>query len=57
MKKFNGHRCERRNLTDLLLGTGPDGKRRAKPKAKKRPRNYTTDPTDISVPKRLRWSR
>ena len=44
MKKFNGHRCERRNLTDLLLGTGPDGKRRAKPKAKKRPKNYTTEP-------------
>ena len=43
-KKFNGHRCERRNLTDLLLGTGPDGKKRAKPKAKKRPRNYTTEP-------------
>ena len=53
MKKFNGHRCERRNLTDLVLGTGPDGKRRAKPKAKKRPRNYTTDPTDISVPKQF----
>lgn len=53
MKKFNGHRCERRNLTDLVLGTGPDGKRRAKPKAKKRPRNYTTDPTDISVPQRF----
>lgn len=43
-KKFNGHRCERRNLTDLLLGTGPDGKKRAKPKAKKRPKNYTTEP-------------
>jgi len=44
MKKFNGHRCERRNLTDLLLGTGPDGRRRAKPKAKKRPKNFTTEP-------------
>lgn len=43
-KKFNGHRCERRNLTDLVLGTGPDGKKRAKPKAKKRPKNYTTEP-------------
>lgn len=43
-KKFNGHRCERRNLTDLVLGTGPDGKRRAKPKAKKRPKNYTQEP-------------
>jgi hypothetical protein len=43
-KKFNGHRCERRNLTDLVLGTGPTGKKRAKPKAKKRPKNYTTEP-------------
>ena len=39
-KKFNGHRCERRNLTDLVLGTGPTGKKRAKPKAKKRPKNF-----------------
>lgn len=39
-KKFNGHRCERRNLTDLVLGTGPDGKKRAKPKAKSRPKNF-----------------
>ena len=45
MKKFNGHRCERRNLTDLLLdGRGPDGKKRAQPKAKKRPKNFTTEP-------------
>ena len=44
MKKFNGHRCERRNLTDLVLGTGPDGKRRAQPKARKRPKNYTQEP-------------
>ena len=44
MKKFNGHRCERRNLTDLLLGTGPDGKKRAQPKARKRPKNYTQEP-------------
>jgi hypothetical protein len=44
MKKFNGHRCERRNLTDLVLGTGPDGKKRAQPKAKKRPKNYTKEP-------------
>ena len=44
MKKFNGHRCERRNLTDLLLGTGPDGKKRPKPKAKKRPKNFTLEP-------------
>ena len=44
MKKFNGHRCERRNLTDLVLGTGPDGKPRPKPKAKKRPKNFTTEP-------------
>lgn len=44
MKKFNGHRCERRNLTDLVLGTGPDGKKRAQPKAKKRPKNYTDEP-------------
>lgn len=43
-KKFNGHRCERRNLTDLVLGTGPTGKKRSKPKAKKRPKNYTTEP-------------
>lgn len=43
-KKFNGHRCERRNLTDLVLGTGPTGKKRAKPKAKKRPKNYSTEP-------------
>jgi hypothetical protein len=45
MKKFNGHRCERRNLTDLLLdGRGPDGKKRAQPKAKKRPKNFTQEP-------------
>ena len=44
MKKFNGHRCERRNLTDLVLGTGPDGKPRPKPKAKKRPKNFTKEP-------------
>ena len=44
MKKFNGHRCERRNLTDLVLGTGPDGTKRAQPKAKKRPKNYTKEP-------------
>lgn len=44
MKKFNGHRCERRNLTDLLLGTGPTGKKRAQPKAKKRSKNYSTEP-------------
>ena len=44
MKKFNGHRCERRNLTDLVLGTGPDGKKRPKPKAKKRPKNFTLEP-------------
>mgnify|MGYP001495467983 CR=1 FL=1 len=44
MKKFNGHRCERRNLTDLVLGTGPDGKKRPKPKAKKRPKNFTIEP-------------
>lgn len=43
-KKFNGHRCERRNLTDLVLGTGPTGKKRAKPKAKKRSKNFTTEP-------------
>lgn len=43
-KKFNGHRCERRNLTDLVLGTGPTGKKRAKPKAKKRSNNFTTEP-------------
>ena len=43
-KKFNGHRCERRNLTDLVLGTGPTGKKRSKPKAKKRSKNYTTEP-------------
>jgi len=39
-KKFNGHRCERRNLTDLVLGTGPTGKKRSKPKAKSRPKNF-----------------
>lgn len=39
-KKFNGHRCERRNLTDLVLGTGPTGKKRSKPKAKNRPKNF-----------------
>ena len=45
MKKFNGHRCERRNLTDLLLdGAGPDGTKRKQPKAKKRPKNFTTEP-------------
>ena len=44
MKKFNGHRCERRNLTDLVLGTGPDGKPRPKPKAKKRPKKFTKEP-------------
>jgi len=44
MKKFNGHQCERRNLTDLLLGTGPTGKKRAQPKAKKRAKNYSTEP-------------
>lgn len=43
-KKFNGHRCERRNLTDLVLGTGPTGARRSTPKANSRPRNYTTEP-------------
>lgn len=43
-KKFNGHRCERRNLTDLVLGTGPTGKKRPKPKAKKRAKNYTQEP-------------
>jgi hypothetical protein len=43
-KKFNGHRCERRNLTDLVLGTGPTGKKRAKPKAKKRSKNFATEP-------------
>ena len=45
MKKFNGHRCERRNLTDLLLdGAGPDGTKRQQPRAKNRPKNYTTEP-------------
>ncbi len=43
-KKFNGHRCERRNLTDLVLGTGPTGKKRPEPKAKKRSKNFTTNP-------------
>lgn len=43
-KKFNGHRCERRNLTDLVLGTGPTGKKRSKPKAKKRPKNFAQEP-------------
>lgn len=50
MKKFNGHRCERRNLTDLVLGTGPDGKKRAQPKAKKRAKNYTTEPAANKMP-------
>lgn len=44
MKKFNGHRCERRNLTDIVLGTGPTGAKRAKPKANTRPKNYATAP-------------
>ena len=44
MKKFNGQRCERRNLTDLLLGVGPDGKKRQNPAAKKRPKNYAANP-------------
>ena len=43
-KKFNGHRCERRNLTDLVLGTGPSGDKRPAPKAKKRSKNFTTEP-------------
>tara|TARA_R100000951_G_scaffold116611_1_gene129342 strand:- start:4888 stop:6417 length:1530 start_codon:yes stop_codon:yes gene_type:complete len=43
-KKFNGHRCERRNLTDLVLGTGPAGNKRPAPKAKKRSKNFTTEP-------------
>lgn len=44
-KKFNGHRCERRNLTDLLLGVGPDGKRRSTPNAQSRPKNYAVEPS------------
>ena len=44
-KKFNGHRCERRNLTDLLLGVGPDGKRRPVPNAQARPKNYAVQPS------------
>ena len=49
-KKFNGHRCERRNLTDLVLGTGPEGKKRPTPKAKKRSKNFTTEPPVNTMP-------
>jgi hypothetical protein len=39
-KKFNGERCERRNLTDLVLGTGPTGMKRPVTK-KKQPAKST----------------
>ena len=38
-KKFNGHRCEKRNLAEVVLGLKSKGKKRSK--AKPRPKNYT----------------
>jgi len=38
-KKFNGHRCEKRNLAEVVLGLKSKSKNRSK--AKPRPKNYT----------------
>ena len=43
--KFNGHRCEKRNMCENMTGYKFDangvGTRGAKPAAKPRPKNYT----------------
>lgn len=46
-KKFNGERCERRNLTDLVLGTGPTGLKRPVSNKKK---NQLSKPSVPQMP-------
>jgi len=48
-KKFNGERCERRNLTDLVLGTGPTGMKRPVTK-KKQPAKSTVPQMNYGGP-------